>query len=647
MTPPASSTPASSPLTAKPEIGVPPIPFFQRLRVRFLLLIGVPATPLLLLIVYTFYDQTHRARTEVGLSVQRMTHIVSQQQDRELDTANQLMSALAQMERWRSQSNTLPSTIMFSRLLDLHPNYATIGVAGSNGNVIASGTDVQPGLNLSDRPWFQKVKQTREFSIGEFQIDRALRKPTLWISYPILDRTNGVFLGALYISLDLSWVKKFAAEAQLPEGSSLVVLDASSRILFHYPDTLDSGGGRAFDQGPVLHGSAWREQAAGFFERQGQDGVPRLYSLAKLVGEEDSPELRVAIGIPSSAAFAVSKATLQRNLLSILAVILVTGVLAWMGTERYVVRWLKPVTRVARELHSGNLEARTGLPHQGGELGLLAASVDEMAESLEKRVSERKQVESRLKALNEDLERKISDRTVELQRSNRELAEFAYAASHDLQEPLRMIAGHLQLLERRYKGRLGADADDYIHFAVDGAQRMDQLILDLLAYSRVGTQAQVFVEASLDEAWVRARENLTLRIEESKAVIRSEPMPVVLGDLTQLTLVFQNLVGNAIKFRGAELPVIDITCEPAIDQPDRFWMVEIRDNGIGIPSEHFERVFQIFQRLHTREQYPGTGIGLAICKRVVERHGGKIWLESTPGKGTAFFFTLRRVPHPV
>ncbi|MBI3869629.1 MAG: hypothetical protein HY299_13990 [Verrucomicrobia bacterium] len=449
----------------------------------------------------------------------------------------------------------------------------------------------------------------------------------------------------MYIALDLSWVKKFAVEAQLPEGSSLVVLDASSRVLLHYPDIPASEAGRAFNQGPVLHGSAWKEQAAGFFERPGQDGVSRLYSLARLVGDEDSPELRVAIGIPSSAAFAASKATLQRNLFVIGAVILLTGALAWIGTDRYVVRWLRPVIRVARELHSGRLEARTGMPHRGGELGLLAGAVDEMAESLEKRVSERQQVESRLKALNSDLERKISDRTLELQRSNRELVEFAYAASHDLQEPLRMIAAHLQLLERRYKGRLGADADDYIHFAVDGAQRMDQLILDLLAYSRVGAQEQAFAPVSLDEALARARENLTLRIEESKAMIRSEPLPDVLGDLSQLTLVFQNLMGNAIKFRGAEPPVIDITCEPAVDQPDKFWRVEIRDNGIGVASEHFDRIFQIFQRLHTREDYPGTGIGLAICKRVVERHGGKIWLESSAGKGATFFFTLKRVPH--
>ncbi|HAM70248.1 MAG TPA: hypothetical protein DCM86_01215 [Verrucomicrobiales bacterium] len=360
-----------------------------------------------------------------------------------------------------------------------------------------------------------------------------------------------------------------------------------------------------------------------------------------LVGDDSEPDLRVAVGIPSSIALAASQHVLAINLSVLAGVTLLAAVLAWFGAEGLVLRGVRPLLQVARQLHHGNLAARTGLPHSGGEVQQLAAAFDEMAGSLEQRVAERQRAEARLKALNEDLEKRIADRTRELERSNQELEEFAYAASHDLQEPLRMISGHLQLLERRYKGKLGEDANEFIHYAVDGAKRMDQLIVDLLAYSRVGTHGSPFVPVELDPIVARARENLTLRIDEAGAAIEVEPMPRVLGDAIQLTQLFQNLLSNAIKFRGGERPpVIQITCLPAPQDPERYWVIAVRDNGIGIASQHYERIFQIFQRLHTREEYAGTGIGLAICKRIVERHGGQIWLESSPGQGTTFRFTL-------
>ncbi len=617
-------------------------PIFQRLRTRFLLLIAAVALPLLVLILNTFFEHSRDARQEAGLSVLRLARIVSQQQDQQLETARQLLSTLTQMERWRASTNRPQDSLMLSRLLDLHPGYLLLTVVDGSGRVTATGTDPVKEWPAEGRSWFQKARTQQGLVLGEFQIDSATRRPMLHIAHPILDRTNGLFLGAIHAALDLGWISKFVEDAQLPEKSSLVVLDSSSRVLLHYPKPSEPGSFLGKDAGPVLTGSPWKEQAAGFFEREGHDGESRFYSLARLVGDEDAPLLRVAIGVPTRAAFAASRAILTRNLVVTGAVILLTMLLAWFGTDRFVVRWLKPLLRVAKELHQGNLAARTGLPHRGGELEQLAGAVDEMAASLERRVSERQQVEARLKSLNEDLEKKIGERTGELQRSNRELGEFAYAASHDLQEPLRMISGHLQLLERRYKGKLGPEADEYIHYAVDGAQRMDQLILDLLAYSRVGTQVQTPVPVDLNAVLTRVQDNLTLRIAEAGAVIRSEPLPFVLGDASQLGLVLQNLIGNAIKFRGARVPEVEISCTPAIEQPDTFWRFEIHDNGIGIDPEHFERVFQIFQRLHTREEYPGTGIGLAICKRVIERHGGKIWVESKMGEGTSFFFTLRR-----
>ncbi len=234
----------------------------------------------------------------------------------------------------------------------------------------------------------------------------------------------------------------------------------------------------------------------------------------------------------------------------------------------------------------------------------------------------------------------------ELERSNKELQMFASIASHDLQEPLRIVSGFAQLLAQRYKGKLDKSADDFIGYIVDGAERMQQLIRDLLEYSRVTTRGNPFRSASCDAAMQRALTNLKTAIEESKALITADPLPVVTADESQLVHLFQNLIGNAVKYRREhEPPHIHISAKNISDSAVRSaletgWLFSVQDNGIGIEPRYFDRIFQVFQRLHKREEYPGTGIGLAICKKIVERHGGSIWVESEAGKGSVFFFTL-------
>ncbi|MBE9155854.1 response regulator [Nodosilinea sp. LEGE 06152] len=233
------------------------------------------------------------------------------------------------------------------------------------------------------------------------------------------------------------------------------------------------------------------------------------------------------------------------------------------------------------------------------------------------------------------LEQEVLQRQ-ELARSNDELQKFAYVASHDLQEPLRMVTSYLQLLERRYKGQLDADADDFIQFAVDGALRMRTLINDLLTYSRVGTQGRAFEPTSSTQAVERAIANLKVAIEESEATVTYHGLPQVQADPTQLTQLFQNLISNGIKFRSEAPARVAIEAS----QKEDVWLFSVQDNGIGIDPQYADQIFVIFQRLNNRIAYPGTGIGLAVCKKIVERHGGKIWVQSKPNQGSTFYFTI-------
>ncbi|HEX2865690.1 MAG TPA: PAS domain S-box protein [Ignavibacteriales bacterium] len=223
-----------------------------------------------------------------------------------------------------------------------------------------------------------------------------------------------------------------------------------------------------------------------------------------------------------------------------------------------------------------------------------------------------------------------------LKRSNEELEQFAYVASHDLQEPLRMVSNYAQMLSRRYKDRLDDRANQFIEFIVEGSMRMKMLIQDLLSFSRITTKADSFAPTDLNLVLLDVTNDLKVTIEENNAKITYEKLPVINADSTQIRQVFQNLLSNAIKFRGLDDPEISISAE----RKGKQWSFAVRDNGIGISPEYFDKIFVIFQRLHDREAYPGTGIGLAICKRIVERHGGSIWVESEEGKGTAFYFTI-------
>ena len=305
-------------------------------------------------------------------------------------------------------------------------------------------------------------------------------------------------------------------------------------------------------------------------------------------------------------------------------IVLLLGAVGSYVLARHFTRPIQELADTAATVASGDLNARATV-HTHDELEALAQRFNEMTEKL---------AESHA-----TLEHQVEERTAELNRSNRELEQFAYVASHDLQEPLRAVAGYCQLLRRRYLDKLDGDAREFLEYAVDGAERMRALIDGLLDYSRVQTQGRPFADVDCESVLDWALRNLEASLVESGAQVTRSAMPVLFGDDGQLARLMQNLIGNAIKYRGEKPPEIRIEAQERDDE----WVISVADNGIGIDPKHFDRVFAIFQRLHTRDEYPGTGIGLAVCKRIVERHNGRMWVESEAGRGSVFFFTIPHV----
>jgi signal transduction histidine kinase len=319
---------------------------------------------------------------------------------------------------------------------------------------------------------------------------------------------------------------------------------------------------------------------------------------------------------------------------TLVLVVVLMGTMMWLALEGWVIRPLTELTAAVRVVSSGVL-GREIRPAGTGEVALLAMHVETMRRELVHQVEE-------IRLSHQEVENAhdlLSDKTRELERSNRDLEQFAYVASHDLQEPLRKVASFTQLLQKRYGGSLDERADQYIEFAVDGAKRMQRLIQDLLSFSRVGRTGVPREDVELEGVLASALSELSERIEETGAQIVHDPMPGVHGERALLQQLFVNLVGNSLKFRDPDrVPAVRIE----VRSMRAHWEISVVDNGIGIDAQYAERVFVIFQRLHSREEYAGTGIGLSLVKRIVEYHKGRIWIEPAAGGGTIVRFTLAR-----
>jgi len=386
------------------------------------------------------------------------------------------------------------------------------------------------------------------------------------------------------------------------------------------------------------------------------------------------PEFEICMISEMDETEAIAPVLTMRNQLFLIGFLLFIGALfAGFFIFRRITKPIGKLNKVAQKFIAGDLSERVNIKSQS-EIGLFANTFNEMADNLQTERKKNTDLIAELKDFNSDLEARVAERTKnlkaaqlaslnimqdlqkeaknreqaqialnkkarDLERSNKDLQQFAYVASHDLQEPLRMVASYLQLLEHRYNEKLDQDAREFIGYAVDGASRMKTLINDLLQFSRVGTRGKPFELTDLNSVLGRVHANLQFTINDANALISCDELPTVMADPSQMAQLFQNLVANAIKFHGEELPRVHIKAE----ESEKEWIISVTDNGIGIDPQYFDRIFIIFQRLHTRSEYEGTGIGLAVARRIVERHKGRIWVDSEPGKGTTFFIALPKV----
>ncbi|WP_329264294.1 CHASE3 domain-containing protein [Streptomyces sp. NBC_01478] len=400
---------------------------------------------------------------------------------------------------------------------------------------------------------------------------------------------------------------------------------------------------RAVERGAA----AWRQDYAEPLAAAVSPGRPGAVDQATVdSGKHEFDHLRtlwakqnadLAKAVKEGRAHLAHQRTVRDTVLSgMVAAFLLTGVALAVLVRRLVTRPLEGLSRASERVAAGDFAHR--ITGEGpADLTAVSGAVEGMRRRIVAELDASREKEEVLGRQAAELDAQA----VELRRSNAELEQFAYVASHDLQEPLRKVASFCQLLEKRYGDQLDARGQQYIDFAVDGAKRMQVLINDLLTFSRVGRLDDTRERVGLGPALDKALRNLATAVEESDARIdRPEAMPEIVGDPTLLTMLWQNLVGNALKFRHPDrTPHVSVTCDPDPENPG-MWRLSVTDNGIGIPEEFKDKVFVIFQRLHSRDAYGGTGIGLALCKKIVEHHGGRIWIDTEAGEGVRFCFTL-------
>ena len=486
----------------------------------------------------------------------------------------------------------------------------------ADGLILISTDEKQEGKYQNDQSFFINGKQHTYIQTVSYSM--TIQQPAMTIGTPIKDRQGNlvaVLAGRLNLK-DLSTIMEKSSNLSETENTYLV-----NKFNFFITEP-------RFGKNYALRKTVYSEGVKAALEHNNGVGFYNDYREIPVIGAYrwiSHRELCLITEVSQDEAFAIIY-DLQKKIIFIgIGVILLAGILGWLLSFTIT----KPVRRLVdgtMKIGEGNLDFEFKVSGKD-EISKLSIAFNQMTKKLQETLVSRDKLSEEIK----ERQRVEED----LKRSNTELENFAYVASHDLQEPLRMVSSYTMLLEKRYKDKLDSDANDFINYAVDGAKRMQQLINDLLEYSRIGTHTKSFNIVDMETVFQNSINNLQLSINESKAIITHENLPSVIGDEGRLTQLLQNLIANALKFTNKESVAVHVSAR----QDKEFWVFSVRDNGIGIDKQYFKKIFVIFQRLQG-VKYKGTGIGLAIAKKIIDTHSGKIWVESELGAGSTFYFTL-------
>lgn len=597
--------------------------FFYSLRFRLIVFVLLAALPALAIILYSGIEQRQQAVEEAKQSTLRTVRSLVSQHELLIESTRSTLITWAHLIQF-SEEGGLRCSEIFSHLRETHyPYYSAFYIADLNAHVLCTMPQGDLPADLEGCRHYQELILANDFTFGEYHLCRNTGKGVISLGYPIEDG-QGVKKAVINASIDMAWFNKIAEDIHLPGDSTLTVIDRAGIILAHYPDP-DTWVGKQMPEYSV--GGRILEQKEGTAEGIWVDNIERLYAFIPLRGTEDS--VFVAIGIPAAEAFEKSQQTNLRNLLLLGAATLLALLVAWFLGDIFLVRQTQALVETTNRLASGDLSARTQAEYERSELGALARSIDSMADSLAEREAERDRAEASIK-----------EYARELERSNKDLSDFANVASHDMQEPLRKVQIFGDLLKERYAANLDERGQEYVDSMRDAASRMRFLLNGLLAYSRLSTKSQTLTEVNLNHVVDSVLKDLELQIEKTGAQIQVEKLPSVRVDAVQMHQLFLNLLSNAIKFhQDGQAPQVRVSAS-ASNGAEPFWEIQVADNGIGFDEKYQERIFMPFQRLHGPAKYEGIGMGLAICRKIVERHGGKITGAGNPGKGAIFTVRL-------